>query len=231
MPNSSGNFCLLQPDFREIRKLANVIDIICIAILFQCISKNAVNGAQINKHVTSHTFRHSFATHLLQDLTDIRTIQELLGHSDITTTMIYAHVLARPDIRVVSPLDRLELPEVNEVSEVQELAGSVVSSLGPVMGSEMKKEQVEEEVAEEVAKGVAKLESAEEITTAERRGTVTNEKSGEEEITTAERCGTLASDERTQATRGNWIRRAGVVFASVVRSARWLATGASSNSA
>ena len=69
--------------------------------------KRAVQQANLNKHVTSHTFRHSFATHLLQDGTDIRTIQELLGHSDIATTMIYTHVLARPDVRVVSPLDRL----------------------------------------------------------------------------------------------------------------------------
>jgi hypothetical protein len=78
--------------------------------------KRAVQQANLNKHVTSHTFRHSFATHLLQDGTDIRTIQELLGHSDIATTMIYTHVLARPDVRVVSPLDRLST-EARSVEE------------------------------------------------------------------------------------------------------------------
>ena len=81
----------------------------------------AVEQAGIEKHITSHTFRHSFATHHLQDLTDIRTIQELLGHNDISTTMIYTHALARPDIRVVSPLDRLECataaPNTDEASK------------------------------------------------------------------------------------------------------------------
>ncbi|EMI28190.1 integron integrase [Rhodopirellula europaea SH398] len=74
--------------------------------------RRAVERAGILKHVTSHTFRHCFATHLLWSGTDIRQIQQLLGHSDVKTTEIYTHVRNPNEAKVVSPLDRLVRDEV-----------------------------------------------------------------------------------------------------------------------
>ena len=76
-------------------------------LAIQRIMKQAVRLARLKKPATCHTLRHGFATHLLENKTDIRTVQDLLGHEDISTTMIYLHVMQKPGMGVKSPLDSL----------------------------------------------------------------------------------------------------------------------------
>lgn len=77
--------------------------------LVQKAVKKAAGEAGIHKRVTPHVLRHSFATHLLENGSDIRTVQELLGHSNVETTMIYTHVMKKPGLGVRSPLDAIDI--------------------------------------------------------------------------------------------------------------------------
>jgi integron integrase len=86
----------------KVRRRHHVID-----STFQNNVRWAAERAGLDKRVTPHVLRHSFATHLLESGTDIRTLQDLLGHENVATTQIYTHVMAKPGMGVRSPLDRV----------------------------------------------------------------------------------------------------------------------------
>jgi len=110
-PNEARKFCwqfvFASPQIRrDPRTKKHWRHHVSASVLADAFAK-ALQKSSCDKNAVPHTLRHSFATHLLEDGADIRTVQELLGHKDVKTTMIYTHVMNRPGLSVKSPLDRL----------------------------------------------------------------------------------------------------------------------------
>jgi integron integrase len=109
LTNGDGSSCFRPPPFDRSGNGRHRRHLVYENFLIRGV-KEAVRAAGIAKPVSCHTLRHSFATHLLESGYDIRTVQKLLGHADVSTTMIYTHVLNKGGRGVKSPLDRAEQP-------------------------------------------------------------------------------------------------------------------------